>query len=214
VGVIRRSFESIAATWLAGLLVLLPLALTVGVLAWVFGLVYRLAGPGSLVGRMFAALGYPFSSNPELAYVFGGLVLAVSIWLLGLVVQSGLRGPIKALGERTVRRIPLVRNLYGLADRFVGVLHQQEGADIGAMSPVWCFFGGEGGAAVLALAPGAAPIQIEGQSYRAILIPTAPVPFGGALLYVPVEWVKPAQMGVDGLTAIYVSMGITPPPRG
>jgi uncharacterized membrane protein len=212
VGVIRRSFESIAATWLAGLLVLLPLALTVGVLAWAFGLVYRLAGPSSAVGRMFAALGYPFSSNPGLAYLFGGLLLAVAIWLLGLVVQSGLRGPIKALGERTVRRIPLVRNLYGLADRFVGVLHQQEGADIGAMSPVWCFFGGEGGAAVLALAPGKAPIQIEGRSYRAVLVPTAPVPFGGALLYVPVEWVKPAQMGVDGLTAIYVSMGITPPP--
>jgi uncharacterized membrane protein len=209
--VFRRSTESIAATWLAGLLVLLPLALTVGVLAWVFGLVYRLAGPGSAVGRMFAALGYPFSSNPELAYLFGGLVLIAGIYLLGLLVQSGLRGPLKALGERTVRRIPLVGNLYGLADRFVGVLHKQEGADIGAMSPVWCFFGGEG-AAVLALAPGAAPIQIEGRSYRAVLIPTAPVPFGGALLYVPVAWVKPAHIGVDALTAIYVSMGITPPP--
>jgi uncharacterized membrane protein len=38
------------------------------------------------------------------------------------------------------------------------------------------------------------------------------VPFGGALIYVPAEWVRPANFGVDKLTAIYVSMGITPPP--
>ena len=79
------------------------------------------------------------------------------------------------------------------------------------MSPVWCLFGGEG-AAVLALAPSPQPITIDGREYRAVLIPTAPVPFGGALLYVPVEWVRPAQIGVDQLTAVYVSMGITPPP--
>ena len=37
------------------------------------------------------------------------------------------------------------------------------------------------------------------------------VPVGGGLLYVPVEWVKPAEMGMDRFTSIYVSMGITPP---
>ena len=42
-------------------------------------------------------------------------------------------------------------------------------------------------------------------------MPTAPVPIGGGLLYVPVEWVKPANMGIDKLTEIYVSMGLTPP---
>jgi uncharacterized membrane protein len=29
---------------------------------------------------------------------------------------------------------------------------------------------------------------------------------------VPAPWVRPANIGVDKLTAIYVSMGITPPP--
>jgi uncharacterized membrane protein len=42
-----------------------------------------------------------------------------------------------------------------------------------------------------------------------VLVPTAPVPVGGGLLYVPKEWVTPADVGVDGLTSIYVSMGIT-----
>ena len=208
---IKRSYESIVSTWLAGLLVLLPLALTATVLVWAFTLLNRFVGPGSLVGRLFAAIGDPFSDHPGLAYLFGTLVLIVAIYVLGLVAQLGLKGPLKRLAEVTLRRIPLVGSLYSLADRFVGLLDQKQEADIRAMSPVWCFFGGKG-AAVLALAPSAQPIEIDGQSYLAVLVPTAPVPFGGALIYVPAAWVRPADIGVDKLTAIYVSMGITPPP--
>ncbi|MFN9489497.1 MAG: hypothetical protein ACK59Y_06945, partial [Betaproteobacteria bacterium] len=80
----------------------------------------------------------------------------------------------------------------------------------GAMSAVWCFFGGDG-VAVLALAPNAEPVDIDGRRYFAVLVPTAPVPIGGGLLYVPVEWVKPADIGIEQLTEIYVSMGLTPP---
>jgi len=37
------------------------------------------------------------------------------------------------------------------------------------------------------------------------------VPFGGGLFFVPAEWIKPASFGVEGLTSIYVSMGISAP---
>jgi uncharacterized membrane protein len=208
---IKRSYESIVSTWLAGLLALLPLALTATVLVWAFSLLNRFVGPGSLVGRLFAAIGDPFSDHPGLAYLFGTLVLIAAVYVLGLVVQLGLKGPLKRLTDVTLRRIPLVGSLYNVADRFVGLLDQEQEADIRAMSPVWCFFGGKG-AAVLALAPSAQPIEIDGQGYLAVLVPTAPVPFGGALIYVPAAWVRPADIGVDKLTAIYVSMGITPPP--
>ncbi|MGH8616369.1 MAG: DUF502 domain-containing protein [Burkholderiales bacterium] len=207
---VKRGLNAIAATWLAGLLLLLPLALTLAVLGWLLSLINQLVGPGSFVGGLFAKLGYPFSSNPMLAYVFGTLVLIAAIYLLGLVAQAGLRRPLQSLADRTVRRIPVLGSLYNLADRFVGILDQKQSADIGAMRPVWCFFGGDG-VATLALAPSATPVEIEGRQYYAVLIPTAPVPFGGALLYVPAEWVKPAEIGVDKLTAVYVSMGITPP---
>lgn len=207
---IRRGLESIAATFLAGLLVLLPLALTLIILAWAFSWVNWLLGPGSLAGSLFAAIGYSFASHPGLAYFVGALVLAVAIWLLGAVARLGLQAPLRAFTERSLRRVPLIGPVYNVANRFVGLLDQQQGADIGAMSPVWCFFGGEGVAA-LALAPSPDPVEIDGASYRAVLIPTAPVPFGGALLYVPAAWVRPAKIGVDKLTAVYVSMGITPP---
>jgi uncharacterized membrane protein len=208
--VIRRSLQSIAATWLAGLLVLAPLAVTAAVLGWLLAFVYRLVGPGSAVGQLFSALGGPFAANSDLAYLIGTVLLIVAIYFLGLLVQAGLRRPLEAFADRTVRRIPIVGDLYSLADRFVSLLHQKQEADIAAMRPVWCVFGGSG-AAVLALAPAPQPVAIDGRDYVAVLVPTAPVPFGGALVYVPSEWVRPADIGVDRLTAVYVSMGITPP---
>jgi uncharacterized membrane protein len=214
---IGRTFRHIAGTWFTGLLVLLPAALTVGLLAWFAGFVYELLSPGSVVGQIFALLGMPFARNPVARYAIGTALLMGLIWLLGLLVQQRLRLPFAHWVRTLVGRIPVVGDLYDTAERFVGVLRRGQKTDLGAMSPVWCIFGGDG-AAVLALAPNPEPLLLDGREYRAVLIPTAPVPIGGALIYVPAEWVRPAEIGVERLSAIYVSMGMnpptSPPPRG
>ncbi|WP_236233417.1 DUF502 domain-containing protein [Pseudomonas tohonis] len=207
----KQSFRSLLGTWLTGLLALLPLVLTLALLAWIVSLLNRLVGPSTLIGQLLAALGQPFASSPVLAWFVGTLVLLGSLYPLGLAVQLGLRRPLAWLFDQTLRRTPLIGNVYNIADRFVGMLDKEKNADITTMQPVWCFFGGDG-AAVLALQPSSAPIELAGRPYCAILVPTAPIPVGGGLLYVPVDWVRPADMGVDALTSIYVSMGLTPPP--
>lgn len=149
---IKRSLKSIVTTWFTGLLSLLPLVLTLTLLAWIFSLLNRLVGPSTLIGQLSAALGQPFSSNSYLAYLLGCLVLLASLYPLGLAVQLGLRRPLSWLLDRTLRRTPLIGNFYNLADRFVGLLDKSKNPDITTMAPVWCFFGGDG-AAVLALRP-------------------------------------------------------------
>ncbi len=109
-------------------------------------------------------------------------------------------------------RIPLVSNVYDLSKRFVAIVDRGGDEDsFKSMQPVWCFFGGEGSAAVLALMPSPSRSAIGEHSYLAVLVPSAPVPFGGALIYVPSEWIKPAEGGVERLMNVYVSMGVTPP---
>lgn len=206
----KHSLRSLITTWFTGLLALLPLVLTLALLAWIVSLLNRLVGPSTLIGQLLAALGQPFASNPVLAWFVGTLVLLGSLYPLGLAVQLGLRRPLAWLFDQTLRRTPLIGNVYNVADRFVGMLDKDKNADITTMQPVWCFFGGDG-AAVLALQPSSEPIELEGRAYCAILVPTAPIPVGGGLLYVPVDWVHPADMGVDALTSVYVSMGLTPP---
>ena len=206
----RQSVQSLVTTWLTGLLALLPLVLTLALLAWLLSLLNTLVGPSTVIGQLLGALGQPFASNPALAYLVGTLVLLGSLYPLGLAVQLGLRRPLGWLLDMTLRRAPLIGSLYSLADRFVGLLDRSKNADIAAMSPVWCVFGGDG-AAVLALQPNPDTVEIDGRPYCAILVPTAPIPVGGGLIYVPVEWLRPADMGVEGLTSIYLSMGLTPP---
>ncbi len=203
----KRSFHSLLATWLAGLIALLPLALSLALLGWLVSLLNQLIGPTSFIGKLFAGLGQPFVSSPELAWLLGTLALVVALYPLGLAVQLGLKGPLRRLFDRTLRRIPLLGNLYGLADRFVGLLDQKDNADLAAMRPVWCFFGGDG-TAVLALLPNPEPVEIDGRAYHAILVPTAPVPVGGGMLFVEASRVKPVPtMGVDDLAKLYVTMG-------
>ncbi len=208
---LRPIVKRIAATWLAGLLVLLPAVLTIAVLGWVVNFIVGFVGPGTLVGRLFAALGYQFTARDELAYLFGTLVLIVAIYGLGLLVQRGLRLPWSDIFLGWLQRVPLVGDLYTMAERLVSVLKRPDRPDMAAMRPVWCVFGGSG-AAVLALAPSPEPVLIDGEPHVAVLVPTAPVPVGGALIYVPARWVRPADIGMEKLTAVYVSMGITPPP--
>ncbi|GAA4855806.1 DUF502 domain-containing protein [Luteimonas vadosa] len=208
----RTLLKPLFTTWLTGLLAVLPLVLTIALLGWLAALVNSLVGPGSLFGRSFTVFGETFSLHPLAAYALGTLLVLVLVYLLGVVVQSRLKQPVKALVDGTLRRIPLIGSVYNLADRFVSVIGDRQEADIAAMSPVWCFFGGDG-AAVLGLLPNPEPQRIDGRLYFTVLVPTAPIPVGGGLIFAPVEWVKPADFGIDTLTSVYLSMGITPPRR-
>jgi len=203
----------IIGIFLAGLFVLLPIFVTVVVIAWIATFLSSYVGPGSLLGRMIAALGLNVLSSPTGAYFLGLLMIIGAIFLLGILVESRLRPWIQGGLDWLMRRIPLVSNVYDLSKRFVAIVDRGQGGDdnLKSMSPVWCFFGGEGGAAVLALMPSAEPVIVGEHRYLGVLVPSAPVPIGGALIYVPEEWVKPADGGVERLMNVYVSMGVTPP---
>jgi uncharacterized membrane protein len=101
--------------------------------------------------------------------------------------------------------------VYDLARKVVDLFAQRDERGQSAMRAVWCHFGGVGGAAVLGLQSTPQPVQLGERGYLAVLVPTAPVPVGGGLIFVPQEWVTPADVGIEALTSIYVSMGVTAP---
>jgi uncharacterized membrane protein len=207
----------ILRTFLAGVLALLPIAVTVVVTAWVASLIASYAGPDSFTGRMITTLGrivgLQITPSATSAYFLGLAIILGGIFVLGLLVESGLRSWISNSFDWLMTRIPLVSNVYDLSKRFVAIVDRGDGSQdsLKSMQPVWCFFGGEGSAGVLALRPSPEPVMIGEDKYIAVLVPSAPVPFGGALIYVPEKWIKPAEGGVEKLMNVYVSMGVTPP---
>jgi uncharacterized membrane protein len=198
-------------TFIAGFLVLLPPAVTIAVIVWVGSLIFAYLGPDSAIGRILLSIGFNFSKSPIVAYALGAVVVVGLIYLLGLAVESRLESRIRSLIDALMQRIPFVGNLYDVSKRFVAIMDRRDQEGLKSMSPVWCFFGGDGGAGVLGLLPMPKPIMIGGERYYVVLVPSAPVPVGGALVYVPAAWVKPADIGVETLMSIYVSMGVVSP---
>jgi uncharacterized membrane protein len=206
--------------FLTGLAAILPLAATLALLAWAWQLLAGFLGPSSVFGSVLVAIGVSVSSSESIGYLLGLLLLCVAIWVLGVLVEAGLQVGLKRLIDGLMQRIPLVRNVYDVATRMVELFSRKPSEGLGSMSPVWLHFGGrpaEGAqgsegqkVAMLALLCTPEPVVMDGgRRYLGVLVPTAPVPVGGGLLYVPEEWVSPADIGVEALTSIYVSMGLT-----
>lgn len=201
----------ITRTLLAGFLLLLPIVITGGIVIWLVSFLQTFVGPSSAVGRVLISIGLGLSASSAVAYLFGILIVAAFVYVLGLLVESRLRPWLQSFVDRIMRRIPLISNVYDVSKRFVAIVDRNDSGDLKGMTPVWCFFGGEQGAAVLALLPTSEPVFIGEQRYQAVLIPSAPLPFGGCLIYVPSQWLHPASGGVEELMNVYVSMGVNVP---
>ena len=202
---------------LTGLLALLPLAATLVLLIWATRLAAEWLGPTSLFGSLLTRIGLGVGGSATATSYFAGLLVVLAlVYALGLVVQTGLQRGFHSLFESLIQRVPIVRTVYDVVQRLVGLLGKSKEEGQKSMSPVWLYFGGPPGAGevpattvVLGLLTTPVPVDMGGQPFHGVLVPTAPVPVGGGLLFVPAHWVVPAQVGIEGVTSIYVSMGVT-----
>jgi uncharacterized membrane protein len=215
-----KPVRTLLRIFVTGALAALPLAATLLIFGWAAGVLVRWLGPESLIGRGLISIGLGVGASEVVGYAIGVAIVAAAIFGLGLLVEAGLQRGIAVAVNALVSRIPVVGAVYDLLKKMVALFspHRNDtGEGLKSMSAVWCHFGGPGGAseqgtsAALCLLGSDVPVLVNGQRCLAVLIPTAPVPVGGGLLYVPESWVTPAEIGVEAVTSIYVSMGLTSP---
>ncbi len=212
----NRPARTLLRIFVTGALAALPLAATVLIFVWAANLLIRWLGPDSAIGGLMVSIGLGVGGSEVVGYALGVAIVAALIFGLGLLVEGGLQRGLAAMVNALVDRIPLVRSVYDLLRKLVALFSHRDaqGDGLRSMSAVWCHFGGpsaEGNSAALALLGSDVPVLVNGQRCLAVLIPTAPVPVGGGLLYVPEHWITRADVGVEAVTSIYVSMGLTSP---
>jgi uncharacterized membrane protein len=205
-------------TLVTGLLALLPLTATLLLLGWVWTFLAKYLGPDSPVGQLLTGVGLGVTQSELIGYLLGLLLVVIAVYAFGLLVETGLQRGLARLFDSLMQRIPVVRTIYDVAQKLVALFARKEDDEMKSMAPVWLHFGGKkpqeagqgnAGTAVLGFLSTPQAVMIHGQPYLAVLVPTAPVPIGGGLLYVPPDWVEPAGMGMEAVTSIYVSMGVT-----
>jgi uncharacterized membrane protein len=202
--------QRIVQPLITGVISFLPLALTLAILAWVVVFLHDLVGPQSAFGRLLGSIGLNFVACEIIAYTLGLLGTFALVYAMGILFESGRGYRYQAAIEAALHRVPLVNTIYD-ASKHLTSMFDRKNEDVQAMTPVLCSFGGEGGTAALGLMPSPQRIRINGYDYHVVIIPTAPVPFGGALLCVPADNVKPAGCNLDAMVNVFMSMGASAP---
>ncbi|CAG0987748.1 hypothetical protein MYXO_02224 [Myxococcaceae bacterium] len=199
-------FDRMSRPFMVGVFGLLPLALTLGVLAWMVGFLHDVVGPGTVFGSVLRSIGLSVVTCEVIAYAVGLVTTFALVYFFGVLLQSGVTRRWQSSFDNTLQKLPLVSSIYDTA-KHLKTMFERKDDRMQTMTPVLCRFGGPNGAVALALMPSPEPVQIDGGDYHAVIIPTAPVPFGGALLLVPAEWVEPTHCGFREVVSIYMSMG-------
>jgi uncharacterized membrane protein len=209
----RRAFgwfwkTGMLSTFLTGLFGLLPIVITVGVMAWVGGLLKEWLGAESSVGEALRQLGLQFVTDPIVATVLGWVAVLLAIWLLGALLKSVGKKRIEKAFAGAVERIPLVNVLYRPVAQVIDLLQRERTDTIQGMSVVYCAFGGEGGAGFLGLLVSDQLYRFNGRACHIVYVPTSPLPLSGVVVFAAADSVHRVDMQVDGLMKIYLSIGV------
>lgn len=202
---LRRIFRY----FLSGVVAVLPLVVTVALVAWLSNFFLKWLGPDTAVGNLLSMIGLKFAPESSLPYLFGWLAVLGALLVLGFFVDAVTRKMAVRWFDAGVKKIPLIGTIYGTTRQFTDLMNKSGDDKMKNMSPVYCRFGSaSGGVLILALMPTPEEYEIDGNKYRVVIVPTAPVPFGGGMFFIPSGDVFPADMSIDAFMSFYVSMGV------
>jgi len=205
----------ISRAFLTGLAFLGPLLLTAIVLTWVFAQLIGFVGPDSVIGHVLTAGGRLFAgdrADPLLSFAVGVLLLIGFVTGIGFVVQNKAKKVLEEAVDGAIGRIPLLGNVYRPVAQLVRSMGGSKAEEMQTMAVCRVEFGG--GVETIAFLASAEIFDLGSGPARLVLIPTAPLPIGGALLLVPAHKVQVIpEMKFEDLAKLYLTMGMTVPPQ-
>ena len=200
----------IAGPFFTGMVFLAPVFLTVILLQWVAGYVTAALGPGTVIGGVLAQSGMLVTRSPLLAFWAGLGIAALIVWGIGLAVQTRWRARLEGGLDGLLGRLPVLGGFYRPLAQIVRMIGGAPSGELKGMRVVAVRFGGD--TEVLALLATPQIFDLGEGPRHLVVCPTAPVPVGGAMLFVDVSRVRPVTgVGVDDLAKFYVSMGTVAP---
>ena len=197
----------------AGLLVWLPLAVTIWLLNSVLGIVDGLFG--WLLSGTQAVL-------PDAAHGFlemlrhvpglGLIVVVVSLLLTGIFAANFIGQWWLRQGGRMLQRIPIVKSIYSSVKQVSDTLFSSSGNAFREAVLVQYPRAGSWTIAFVTGKPGGEAAEHLHADYVSLYVPTTPNPTSGFFLMVPRADVVALEMSVDEALKYVISMGVVAPP--
>ena len=185
--------------FVSGILVLVPLALTYFILAFLFK---------TFSGFMLPLLKPVTGDLPHYVVVLLALAATLTVvYLVGLITNHFLGRKLFRLGEAIILKLPIAKSIYGASKQIVDVFAAGNNAAFKAVVVVEFPHAGS-------LGIGFATGQIKDEKgilHYTIFIPTTPNPTSGFLIMVPAGKVKFTTIPVEEGIKMIVSGGVLSP---
>lgn len=196
--------SSIRRWLLAGLLVLVPLAITLAVLNWIVGLLDQtlLILPGAW--HPDRVLGFHLPG-------FGVLLTLGIVLLMGAIASNFLGRRLLMFGNALLRRIPIVRSIYSSVKQVSDTLFSENGNAFRKALLVQWPREGVWTIGFLTGVPGGDVVNHLPANYLSVYIPTTPNPTGGYFVMLKKAECIELKMSVDEALTYVISMGVVVP---
>lgn len=212
----RRFWVRLRRHFLAGLLVLTPLGVTIWVVVWLVNLVD--GKTRHFLARVLSQFGLDYSFNlfghtySVIPFGFGILVVFVGICFVGMVTGNVIGRWFFRIIEAIIRRVPGVSWIYNAATQMSQAFFNRKASLLESVVIVEYPRRGMFGIGFVTAKDICHPMQPNDKKVHAVFIPTTPNPTSGFLLLVPVEECLPTDMTVEeGMKAV-ISGGVVIPP--
>lgn len=197
---------------ITGLLVWLPLAITVWVLLWVLGLITGVFE--ALLSALQAVAPLSLHNNLEaLRHVpgLGVLILVVALLLTGVFVANIFGQWWLRQWDRLLSNIPIVKSIYNSVKQVSDTLFSSSGNAFREAVLVQYPREGSWTIAFVTGRPGGEVAEALPGEHVSLYVPTTPNPTSGFFLMMPRESVRPLAMSVDEALKYIISMGVVAP---
>lgn len=198
--------------FITGLLVWLPMGVTVWVLLWLLGILDGIfLGVLAAVEAMAPAL-QPLANSLRHIPGLGVILVAVVILGTGLFVANIFGQWALRQWDRLMTRIPVVRSIYSSVKQVSDTLFSGSGQAFSQALLIQYPRQGAWTIAFLTGKPGGEVATHLQGDYVSVYVPTTPNPTSGFFLMVPRADVVALAMSVDEALKYVISMGVVVPP--
>ncbi len=196
----------------AGLLVWLPLAITIWVLTWLLGALNGVfAGLLSATQAVMPATAH--ATLEQLRHVpgLGVVVLAVGLLLSGMFAANMFGQWWLRQGDRLLSKIPIVKSIYSSVKQVSDTLFSSSGNAFREAVLVQYPRQGSWTIAFVTGRPGGEVASKLAGDYVSVYVPTTPNPTSGFFLMMPRDDLIELDMSVDAALKYVISMGVAGP---
>lgn len=198
----KRFLRWLRATFVSGLLAILPIGATVYILWVVYAALDSLLGHGRPIGDAIErAVGHWIPG-------LGIVLLIVLILIVGVVTRNVVGRAMQYGFERLFFAVPGVRRLFGTFKQFAGALLGSKRTD--AFREVVLFEFPQPGTYAVGVVTNENPAKLQGavgEDCVIVYLPNSPNPLSGRLFVVPRRRVMPLDMSVEDAISMFVSSG-------